>query len=228
MTSGLFGQDNPMFDSLDYFTRNKIMNIHYLISSWYYSPGWDYMKFSFNKKTSTLNCDSIHYIDPSSPMAKTTTLGSRRLNLKDTVYHRPGFAYSTTIKYQFDLNGRLTKMLDITEYYNPSAVDGLLPSDKTFTTTTEYFYADDVSKKLVRTTTDFHSFLEERNFFYKNNRLIKRVDKQINKNDKKVSVDTHLYKYYADGKLRKETRQVKDGRCKSNCIGTIEYKYDVE
>ncbi len=50
----------------------------------------------------------------------------------------------------------------------------------------------------------------------------------INKIDKSISVDTFLYEYYPDKKLKKETRKVKNSRCKTNCEGTIEYKYDTE
>jgi hypothetical protein len=236
ITSSLFGQDNPMFDSLEYFRRNKITRVHYYMSSWYYSTGFKYLRFSFDKNTNTLSNDSLVFHDPSLNRAKKiTTLGTHDFSLKDTVYRREGFSYSSTIKYQFDGYGRLIRILDITDHYNVRAVDDaatsifdVSPSEKTYTTTTEYFYADSKSKRIKLMTTESPYYREERNFFYKDNRLVKRVDRKTQKGNRDVSVDTFLYEYYVDGKLMKETRKVKDSRCKSHCEGTIEYKYDTD
>lgn len=229
LSCSLLGQDNPMFDSVDYFLRNKIKTVHWYISEDFCSPGWDYLKLSFDKNTRTLNSDSAHYRDTSSAMAKTKISGSRGFLFRDSVYNRPGFAYSTTIKYQFDKKGRLIKKLDITEYYPDSKVPGLSASDKKYTTTTEYFYADASTKKIIKTTTKSLHYSEEINFIYEKSRLLKRVNVKTQKNDKNRSTDTFTYEYYDDGKLRKETRQLIDPRYKQPmCAGFIEYKYDTD
>jgi hypothetical protein len=232
----LFGQDHPMFDSLDYYKRNKIKRVHYYVSSWYYSPGFKYLRFSFDRNTNTLSNDSVVFHDPSLNRAKRTgTLGTRSFSLKDTVYRQDGYTYSSTIKYQFDDLGRLVRRSDITEHNNVRTVGDssgsifdVSPGEKSYTTTTEYFYADPRSKRLKLTTTESPYYREERKYFYQGGRLVKRVDRKTQKGSKDVSIDTFLYEYYADGKVRKETRKVTDSRCKARCEGTIEYKYDTD
>ena len=233
ITSPIFGQNNPMFDSLDYYHRNKIKSIHFHLSSWYYSPGWKYLKFSFDKKNNTLTCDSMVYYDPSSPTAKKVkSLGTRKFSMRDTVYHKKGFSNSSRIKHQFDKNGRLMKKIEITEFDAPSmknpTTSGALKGAKNFTSTTTYIYADASSKKLLRTVTESPYILEERNYFYESQLLVKRIDTKTNKSTRDKSVDTFIYEYYPDKKLKKEIRRVKDGQCKSGCEGSIEYTYDTD
>jgi hypothetical protein len=70
LTSGLFGQDNPMFDSLAFFERNKIKTIHCTAPSWWYSPPFKSWKISFDKTKKTQSYHSYIPRYTSNKMAK--------------------------------------------------------------------------------------------------------------------------------------------------------------
>ena len=78
----------------------------------------------------------------------------------------------------------------------------------------------------MMTESPYH--IEERKFYYDNNLLIKRIGTDSNKISHKITINTFLYEYYNDKKLRKEIRKVSDTHCKSDCEGIIEYKYDTD
>ena len=206
----LFGQDNPMFDSLDYFLRNKIRNIYFDISTWYYAPSFSSFKITFDKKSLTQNGVSFSF--------------------RDTVISK-GQGFNDTIKYIYDNKRRLIKKL-VTSTTTVSKQNEILnsrPSDRApYLTTTTYFYSDSSTKRLKKTVTESSSYIEERNFYYDKYLLSVRTSLDSNKIDHKVTFETTTYDYYPDKKLKKETRRVASDRCPDNCEGTIEYKYDTD
>ncbi|MES2679407.1 MAG: hypothetical protein V4635_05955 [Bacteroidota bacterium] len=234
LTSGLFGQDNPILDSVDYFLRNKIKVIHEYHSSWYYGHPWAYKKSSFDKKSRVLRLDSIKFKwdDPNSSWTKfmkpgsLTTFGSR-----DTIFRREN-NFNDTIKHFYDKNKRLTKTLFIATAPKQSE-DGSLSIGENaervpHITTTIFLYADSVSKKIKRTITESPYFISVTNFYYDKTLLSIMATLDSNKLVNKITFETTTFDYYPDKKLRKQTRRVSSDYCPDICEGTIEYKYETE
>lgn len=231
-----------MFDSLDYFVRNKIKTIHYNISPWYYSPPWHYVKMSFNKQNNTLKCDSIGFDDVNSPTAKyfDKTGKGRSFGFKDTIILGEQGMYNDTVRHYFDAKGRIKQIQvkSAEKIYN-GPVKSLIPDkqdnvnqleNKMIPTTliTSYFYYNDSTKKLKQIVTENKDYKEVRNYYYSQSLLSTQTKIDSNKIAHQVGFETTFYDYYPDKKLKKETRRVSTENCPNICEGVIEYKYETE
>lgn len=234
-----FAQDNPMFDSLDYFVRNKIKTIHYNISPWYYSPPWHYVKMSFNKQNNTLKCDSIGFDDVNSPTAKyfSKTGKGRSFGFKDTIMLGEQGRYNDTVKHYFDTKGRITQIqVKSAEYkYGTGVATSNTGQSKNVNnevipiiSNTFYFYFNDSTKKLKQIVTENKDYKKVRNYYYSQSLLSTQTEIDSNKIARQVGFETTFYDYYPDKKLKKETRRVSTENCPNICEGVIEYKYETE
>jgi hypothetical protein len=227
LTSGLFGQENPMFDSVDYFLRNKIKVVHEYYSSWYYGLPWEYLKMSFDKNKKTLRLDSIKFEDPNSTFAKSMkTGGVNSFRMRDTIIRKDN--YNDTIKHFYDNKKRLKKIV----YSSMTTKSHNFPADpKDFiphVTTTTYIYEDSISKKIKRVVIESPFYIETRNFYYTKSLLSTRTSLDSNKISGRIKSEVTTYDYFPDKKLKRQTRRVTSDHCPTICEGSIEYKYDTE
>jgi len=231
ISSSLFGQNNPMFDSVDYFLRNKIKTVHEYHSSWYYGGIISYFKTSFDKQTRTLRYDSLGFNPADSLFAKDFMGFVRNFRLRDTIYPRSN-GYNDTIKYIFDSKKRLYKRIYAStapKNVGRIGIKGSLGGERVpHVTTTTYFYTDTISKKISQEITESPYFIDKRNFYYTKTFLSTRTSVDSNKLSNRINFESMVYDYYPDKKLKKQTRRVSTDHCPGICEGTIEYKYDTE
>jgi hypothetical protein len=236
-TSTFFGQDNPMFDSLDYFQRNKIRTIHCETNSWWYALPFKKWQLSFDKKTNVVKVHSFVFDDKTSSFAKTIKPSARNFTLHDTVIQTNRSEYNDTVKYFFDNKKRLSKKLFISTAQmlsDSNLTNSITDSERVLhITTITYFYADTISSKLKRTITESPYYIEESNYYYDKHLLSVRTSLDSNKISKEIKFEVTAYDYYPDKKLKKETRRVLSEHCPgivegTICEGIINYKYDTE
>jgi hypothetical protein len=240
ISSSLFGQDNPMFDSLDYFQRNKIKTVHCQTNSWWYAPPFKNWKISFDKDTKRIKYNSFVFDDTTSSMAKSfssESSGGWDFRFNDTIIKNEKGLPNDTIRYVFDNNKRLSKKVVIsTTPKHSNSIHSKINSAGVrvpHITTTTYFYADASSKRLKKKITESPYYIEEDSYYYDKYLLSIRTSLDSNKLDHKVKLETTVYDYYPDKKLKKETRRVASDHCPgivggTTCEGIIEYKYDTE
>ena len=218
-----------MFDSVDYFLRNKIKVIYEYHSSWYYGLPLEYVKSSFDKKSKTFRLDSIKFNDPTSPIAKNFKIGGiNNFVLRDTVTTRQD-GFKDTLKYFFDNKKRLKQKAHISWLLKQGNFISSNPKDLVrHVTTWTYIYEDSNSKKLKSVVTESPYFIDTKNFYYCKLLLSTRTSLDSNKIDHKITFETMSYDYYSDNKLKRQTRRVTSDHCPTICEGTIEYKYETD
>lgn len=246
LTSGLFGQNNPMFDSLDYFQRNKIKTIYCKTESWWYRGPFRGWSISFDKEAKTKKYHSFVYWDTdTSELVKAISAQfsqPQKFDFNDySGYSNNGDSY-TEIKHFFDHKKRLQKIIMIQKRSRAVSTYGFRFSDSTastsevnkeFMTTTNYYYSDTASNKLKRIVEESPYHVEETNFYYEKYLLTLKTITDSNKLDHKINFETFTYDYYPDRKLKRETRRVASENCpgiygRTECYGSTEFTYDTE
>lgn len=246
LTSGLFGQDNPMFDSLDYFQRNKIKTIHCKTESWWYRGPFKEWSISFDKDAKTKKYHSFVYWDSdTSGLVKaisSNVSNPQNFNFDDYSGHSPNGESFTEIKHIFDNKKRLQKKIMVQKNSNSVSTYGFRFSgstsstdevNKEFITSTNYYYSDTASNKLKRIVEESPYHIEETNFYYEKFLLTLKTITDSNKIDNKIKFETISYDYYPDRKLKRQTRRVASDHCpgiygRTECYGSTEFKYDTE
>ncbi len=243
--TGLFGQDNPMFDSLEYFQRNKIKVIHCKTESWYYADPFKEWSISFDKDAKTKKYQSFVYWDRDTfPLAKAISASlsnPQSFSFDDySGYSADGESF-TEIKHIFDSRNRLIKKVMLQKNTKALSTYGFRFSDSTsstnpvnneFVTTTNFYYAD-TTNKLSKIVEESPYHIEEAKFYYEKILLSMKTITDSNKLDHKIGFETVSYDYYPDRKLRRETRRVASDNCpgvygRTECYGSVEFKYDTE
>jgi hypothetical protein len=245
--SNLFGQFNPMFDSLDYFERNKIETIYCKANSWWYASPFKSWEISFNKEKKTKTYHSYVVWDTTIKWASaiaTAEPASLDFKFRDTIIKAGEDGTNTEIKHVFDSKKRLQKKLVINNNFPVELLDGFRYSDKdtigsssgvskAHVTSTTYYYMDTSSKKIKKIITESPYHIKETNFYYEKFLLSMITELDSNKNSQVVDFEVIRYDYYPDRKLKRETRRVATEYCPgiaghASCEGSIEYKYDTE
>lgn len=237
-----------MFDSLDYFVRNRIKTVHFHAYGDNTPDEFKNISANFDKDKKTFN--------------------GRHFRLRDTIFVKQWYdprdkqthsqKYNDTIRYTFDKKGRLTSQFHVDQY-------GVGPSQ----ITTTYLYTDDDSKRIKTIIKETTEYIDSTKYSYDKKYLIKRVNtlhrKRYSLKDSTIkgssknyldysslpynhyyselhsnhdmtrctfeseSPTTVLYEYYQDGKLKKETRMYAMKFCENNlCKSYIDYKYDTD
>jgi hypothetical protein len=251
LTSGLFGQDNPMFDSLDYFERNKIKTIYCTANSWWYAFPFKSWQISFDKDKKTMTNHSYvprHTDDKMAMAISSAEPTSWNFKYRDTIIKAPEGEARSETKYLYDNKGRLQKIISTTfnvpsesqygfrysENKDSNKTNSVGSQDKnSHATSTTYFYTDTVSRKLKRITTESPYYFKITNFYYEKYLLGMKTETDSNKITQNINFQTFKYEYYRDRKLKREIRTVPSEHCpgfigNTTCEGIIEYKYDTE
>jgi len=251
LTLGVLGQDNPMFDSLDYFERNKIKTIYCTANSWWYAFPFTSWQISFDNDKKTIMNHSFVPRHTDDKLAMAISSGkptSWNFKYRDTIIKDQKGQDRSEARYLYDNKGRLHKTIYTTFNVPPEAQYGFRYSEKkdsdktdsdgyrhkkSHTTSTTYFYTDTVSKKLKRITTESPYYLKITNFYYEKYLVGMKTETDSNKITQNINFQTFKYEYYRDRKLKREIRTVPSEYCpgfigNTSCEGIIEYTYDTE
>ena len=239
-----------MFDSLNYFQRNKIKTIYCEADQWWYGHPFKKWEIVFDKNKNSTRYKSIvpRYRDGQLIQNLISYLcQDRYFKFRDTTFYTIDNNISREIKYSFDNNMRLKRQETIDyqssresqygfRFSTKDSAASLKPSssksNKHITSIT-YIYEDSDNNKIKKIIEESPNYVAITNFYYEQFLLSTKTKLDSNKITNEIKFESIAYDYYPDRKLKRETRRVADGRCpglagNTICQGTIIYKYDTE